>query len=93
MFLVTSFTAWKVSTPGEVPLTHEQLSTNHLETWVTLVGHHRALNQLRVRCALPAISDFWKLRACVIANYFCRGGEELGQRETVRERQRQIIRK
>lgn len=72
-------------------MAHEQLGTHHLITRITLVGHHGALNQLRVRCTLPAIRNLWKLRAGVITSYFCRslgGGVGVHQRETVRKRGR-----
>ena len=83
LFLITSLTAGQVATPGEVPLAHEQLRANHLVARVTLVGHHRAMHQLRVGGALPAVGDLWKLWACVVTRNLWGSGE--------REREREIL--
>lgn len=81
---LTSLAARQVAAPRQVPLAHEQLGPDHLVPWVALVGHHGALNQLRVGCALPPIGDLWKLRAGVIPRNLCRNEEKRNPRvETV----------
>lgn len=67
----TSLAAWEVVAPGEVPLTREQLGTHDLVTWITLVGHHGALNQVWVRRTSPAIRHLRELRAGVVTRNFC----------------------
>lgn len=76
--VVTSLTAGQVSTPGQVPLAHEQLCAHQLEAWVALVGDHRAMDQLRVGGALPSVGDLWELRTRVVTRYLCihEGGRE-----------------
>lgn len=69
---VTSFTAGQISTPGQVPLTHEHFGAHQFEARVTLIGHHRAVHQVRVRCRLPAVRDLWKLWTRVIAGNLCK---------------------
>lgn len=68
----TSFTARQVTAPGQVPLTHEHFGAHHLKAGVTLIGHHRAVNQVRVRCGLPAIGDLRKLWTGVVTGNLCK---------------------
>lgn len=73
---VTSFTAGQISTPGQVPLTHEHFGAHQLESRVALIGHHRAMHQVRVRCCLPAVGDLRELRTRVVARNLCKDGHK-----------------
>lgn len=78
---LTFLTAGQVATPRQVPLAHENLRALQLEPGVALVCDHRAVYELGVGGALPAVADLRELGTCVIAGDLCGGDSHMRGRE------------
>lgn len=70
LFLSLTFlTSRHIATPSEVPLAHDDLRAHQLVPRVALVGDDGAVDEVGVRCALPAVGDLRQLGAGVVSRH------------------------